>query len=74
MNRSFISFSYGGKNIEDFGLIAASDGDRMTRDGYASFEDITSTYPTLTGQFYWGTYYRNNTIHFNLVTDGMTQK
>jgi hypothetical protein len=46
----------------------------MTRDGYASFEDITSTYPTLTGQFYWGTYYRNNTIHFNLVTDGMTQK
>jgi len=29
MNRSFISFSYGGKPIEDFGLIAITDGDAI---------------------------------------------
>lgn len=74
MDRSFISFSYGGKNIEDFNMIATTDGDRMSKEAYASFEDITTTYSTLTGQFYWGTYYRNNSIHFRLATDGTTQK
>ena len=74
MDRSFISFSYGGKHIEDFNMIASSGGDRMQRNAYAQFEDLTSTYATLTGQFYWGSYYRNNTITFNLVTDGTTQR
>jgi hypothetical protein len=31
MQRSFISFSYGGKHIEDFNLIAYNSGDRMER-------------------------------------------
>jgi hypothetical protein len=29
MERSFISFTYGGKKIEDFGLIAVTDGERI---------------------------------------------
>jgi len=57
MYRSFISFSYGGKNIEDFGLITVTDGDRMNRNGYADFEDITSNYSVLDGQYHWGTHY-----------------
>lgn len=73
MDRSFISFSYGDKNIEDFNLIATTNGDRMERDAYASFEDLTSTYDTIPGQFYWGTYFHTHSITFNLVTDGMTQ-
>ena len=39
MNRSFISFSYGGKWIEEFDLIATTKGDRMQKNGYTSFED-----------------------------------
>ena len=42
MNRSFISFSYGGKNIEDFNLIAYNKNDQMSRDLYASFVDTTT--------------------------------
>ena len=74
MNRSFISFSYGGKQIEDFNLIAVTDGDRMQRDAYAGFEDTTTVYSALDGQFYWGTHFRNNSITFHLATDGITQR
>jgi len=73
MQRSFISFSYGGKYIEDFNLIAYTEGDRMENNGYAEFEDLTTTYDTLPGQFYWGTYFHANTLSFTLATDGITQ-
>jgi len=49
MNRSFISFTYGGKRIEDFNLIATISGDRLSRDAYASFSDTVTTYDTLDG-------------------------
>ena len=84
MNRSFISFSYGEKPdsngqmrpvyIEDFNLIATISGDRMSRETYASFEDLTSTYDVIHGQFYWGTYFHSYTLDFTLSTDGMTQR
>jgi len=44
MQRSFISFSYGGKNIEDFNLIAVNRDDRMERNLYADFNDLTTSY------------------------------
>jgi len=72
MNRSFISFSFGGKNIEDYNLVASINGDRMQRDGYSDFEDLTSSYEVLDGQFYWGTHYTNHQIDFTLATDGIT--
>ena len=74
MNRSFISFTYGGKHIEDFNLIATIDGARMERSGYSSFNDITSSYDNLDGQQYWNTHYKTNTIDFRLATDGMDQR
>ena len=74
MNRSFISFSYGGKWIEDFNLIATIDGDRMSKDGYASFNDNTSSYDNLDGEQYWGTHYGNHTFEFHLSTDGIDQR
>lgn len=73
MQRSFISFSYGGKNIEDFNLLAYTEGDRMDKAGYADFEDLTTTYDVITGQFYWGTYFHANTLSFTLATDGITE-
>jgi len=48
MYRSFISFTYGGKKIEDFDLIVTQN-DRLDRDGYASFDDNTTTYDNLHG-------------------------
>lgn len=84
MNRSFISFSYGEKPdkngnmqpvyIEDFNLVASFSGDRWQRDAYGSFEDLTSTYDTINGQFYWGTYFHATVLNFTLSTDGMTQR
>jgi len=49
MNRSFISFSFGGKDIEDFDLIATITGDRINRNGSASFKDMVSSYDNLDG-------------------------
>lgn len=74
MNRSFISFTYGGIPIEDFDLIATTTGDRLNRPGYASFNDTVTTYDNLDGQHYWATHYRTNQIDFVLSTDGIDQK
>jgi len=70
----FISLSYGGKLIEDFGLIVVTDGSRIERSSYANFEDSVETYETLDGQKYWGTHFVANTLSLTLATDGMTLK
>ena len=72
MNKSFISFSYGGKFIEDFGLIVTFN-DRLNKNIYANFEDITSSYEMLDGQYFWGSHMSNNNLDLTLSTDGMTQ-
>jgi hypothetical protein len=46
----------------------------MVRDAYATFDDGFSTFSAFSGQFYWGTYYRNNSITFHLATDAITQR
>ncbi len=74
MNRSFISFSYGGKNIEDFNLIATVSGDRWQKNGYADFQDLTTEYDVINGQFYWNTYFHTNSFDFELSTDGISQQ
>lgn len=73
MDRSFISFSFGGKWIEDFNLIAITSGNRLQKSLYGNFEDITTSYDIIDGQFYWGTHFINNQIEFTLATDGITQ-
>ena len=74
MYRSFISFTYGGKKIEDFDLIATISGDRINRNAYASFDDTVSTYDNLDGQHYWATHYKTNQMDFVLSTDGIDEK
>jgi len=39
MHRSFISFLYGGKNIEDFNLLAITENNSMDRYIYSEFND-----------------------------------
>lgn len=74
MRRSFISFTFGGKNIEDFGLIAITENNSMDRALYADFNDLVSTSDVLDGSFYWNTHYRNNTLDLILCTDEITEK
>lgn len=73
MDRSFISFTFGGKAIEDWNLIAVVENDRLRRNGTANFDDLTSTYDVVDGQFYWGTRIANNELNLTLATDGITQ-
>jgi len=49
MYRSFISFTYGGRRIEDFDLIATISGDRINHNAYSSFEDTVTSYDNLDG-------------------------
>ena len=72
--RSFISFKYGGRDIEDFNLVATVNGDRMTKSVSADFEDLTSSTDVLNGQYYHGTHYKVNTLSFTLSTDSMDQR
>lgn len=80
LRRSFISFTYGEDAsgcpvpIEDFNLISTFDGDRLSRQAYASFNDLTSNYDVIHGQFFWGSYYTNNSLTFKLATDEMSQE
>lgn len=72
--RSFISFTWGGKNIEDFNLIATINGDRMSGGLYSAFEDLTSDYEVMDGHFYWGTHFTDNEKEFRLATDAITEQ
>lgn len=74
LNRQFISFSYGGKNIEDFNLIACFNGDRLSKNIYSSFEDTTTNQPELDGQLFWMSHYKPNELSFTLATDGITSQ
>lgn len=72
-NRSFISFNYGGKWIEDFNLIATSSNNGIQRTLTTPFEDLMTDHEVADGYFYWGTRYTKKQIDFNLATDGITQ-
>ena len=48
MERSFMSFTYGGRRIEDFSLLVSLD-DRLNKNMYAEFEDSTTDYTTIDG-------------------------
>ena len=74
LNRSFISFSFGGKPIEDFDIIAVTGGDRLEKSLYASFNDNTTTIDTRNGQLYWGSAVAANELSFTLATDGMDER
>lgn len=74
MGRSFISFSYGGKNIEDFDLIATIENNSLQRKAYAEFNDIVTQSDVYDGQLYWSSHFEPNTLDFILATDGITEQ
>ena len=68
MDRSFISFSYGGKNIEDFDLIATIENNSLQRKAYAEFNDIVTQSDVYDGQLYWSSHFEPNVLDFNETT------
>ena len=73
VQKSFISFSWGDKNIEDFDFLVVSGGDRYQKTFYTSFQENTTTNDLMDGQKYWGFHYSPNTINFGLATDGVLE-
>ena len=74
LNRQFISFSYGGKKIEDFDLLVVFNGDRLSKEIYAPFNDTTTEQAELDGQMFWRSNFKAGQLNFSLATDGMTSK
>lgn len=74
LSRQFISFSYGGKNIEDFDLVAVFANNRLEKEVYSSFNDTTTNQAEIDGQLFWRSKYNANSLSFTLATDGMTSQ
>lgn len=72
--KEFIDFSFNGKYISEFNLVATSSGDRYSFSSFPSFEDEVSDVQGAFGQLYWGTRVQNLRRSFNLATDGMTEQ
>ena len=53
LGRQFISFSYGGKKIEDFDLLAVFSSDRLSKEVYANFNDVTTDQNEMDGMGIW---------------------
>lgn len=71
IDKQFISFSYGGKNIEDFGWVRITSGDRIQRAISAAYEDIITDQIGVDGQNFWGYNYKPLQIDITLATDGV---
>lgn len=69
---SFISFNFDGRDIQDFGVVAALSGDRYQRNMSGNFTHNFETVIGKIGDVYWGTDYGASTLSFSLTTDGMT--
>lgn len=74
MDRQFISFSYDGRDIEEFDLIATMDKEGFIDNLYAGFEGRIKEFTELDGQQYYVTKYNPKTLTFQLVSDGMTEQ
>lgn len=72
--KEFIDFSFAGRRLSDFGLVAVTSGDRYNFAGSPEFSDETTTVNGVWGQYYWGTNYKTKTYSYNLATDGMTER
>lgn len=70
--KQFISFTYGGRAIEDFNLLVVFASDRLSKGVYSNFTDTTTTNTGIDGQAFWISQFDALTIHFDLATDGMS--
>lgn len=71
--KEFIDFQFNGKYISEFGLVAVSDGDRLTFAASPDFENETTEVNGVAGQLFWGSKIKSLKRTYNLATDGMTE-
>lgn len=74
MYRSFISFMWGGRLIEDFGLIAVTTNNAIERDIHAPFKNLTTELEVVDGQLFWGAHHQANSLSLTLHTDEITER
>lgn len=72
--KEYIDFSFAGRNISEFGLVAVTSSDRYQFPGSPEFKDEVSEVNGVWGQYYWGTNFKTRTYTYSLVTDGMTER
>lgn len=72
--KEYIDFSFAGRHISEFGLVAVTSGDRYQFAGSPEFEDETSNVNGVWGQYYWGTNFKTKTYSYSLATDGITER
>ena len=72
--KEYIDFSFAGRHVSEFGLVAVTSGDRYQFAGSPEFEDETSNVNGVWGQYYWGTNFKAKTYTYSLATDGMTER
>lgn len=71
--KEFIDFSFDGKYISEFGMVAVFDGDRHTFAASPSFDNETTEVNGAAGQLFWGSNIKSLKRTFHLATDGMTE-
>lgn len=73
LERSFISFKWGDKDIQEFNLISTTTNDMFSEMSMLpQFQDLTTTQENVDGQMHWGSYYTKRDFSLTLSTDGMT--
>ena len=72
--KEYIDFSFAGRRLSDFGLVAVTCGDRYNFAASPEFEDETTSVNGVWGQYYWGTKFKTRTYSYSLATDGMTER
>lgn len=72
--KEYIDFSFAGRHISEFGLVAVTSSDRYQFPGSPEFKDEVSEVNGVWGQYYWGTNFKTRTYTYSLVTDGMTER
>ena len=72
--KEFIDFSFAGRHISEFGMVAVSNGDRYSLKGSPEFQDETTTVNGVNGQYYWGTNFKTKTEWLNAHPQYKEQK
>lgn len=73
-DRSFLSFTFDGEAIENFGFAVVYNGDRLSSVLQPNFSNTTSTIPGRTGTLYWGTDITGYNLTVNVATDRATSR
>lgn len=71
--KEFIDFSFDGKYISEFGMVAVFDGDRHSFAAQPEFDNETTSVNGAAGQLYWGSNIKSKKMTFKVATDGMTE-